>query len=691
FTAFDGDISEFLTTGKNTIVVVVDSTERDDIAPFGNVVDYLCYGGIYREVELISVPLEHIELSHIKATEPFVKDKPFEVAINFNNPNNAKLETKVIGRYRGIKVSESSSETSTSRAIVKGVIENAILWDVDNPVLYDFQIQLIFEGKIIDETTERFGFRKCEFKIDGFYLNGKKLKLRGLNRHQSYPYVGYAMPKSMQVEDARFLKEDLRVNIVRTSHYPQSQHFLNACDELGLLVFTEATGWQHIGGDDFKDNFKQTIREMIAQNFNHPSIIMWGVRVNESNDCDELYIETNKIAHELDDTRQTGGVRCIAGSRLFEDVYTYNDFNHDGKRAALAKPLKITKATVPYLVTENNGHMFPTTRFYNEERCQEHAIRHARVLDAMYKNDNISGCINWCMADYNTHKDFGSGDRICYHGVADMFRIPKLASAVFSSQGEKSAVLEVGSEMAFGDHDQNMMCGFYIFTNCDYVEMYKNDKLIDTLTAKGQALDGLPHPPIYVPDIIGTQIEQDGKYVGKDAARIRKALRWIASNGLTHMPLKVLIPIGYTLMKHKVKFSCAVDEFSKYLTNWGDKENLYTFKGYKNNNCVITKVKGAAKQRKLVATPTTTTLVHGDTYDVALVKILLKSENDNVLKYAFDGLRVTTDGAIELVGGENIALIGGAVGVYVKSIGKGGGTLYIESDVENLEIKFNVL
>ena len=105
-------------------------------------------------------------------------------------------------------------------------------------------------GEVVDEKSLRFGFRTVRFENDGFYLNGQRIKLRGLNRHQSYAYVGYAMPKSVQELDAEILKNELGVNAVRTSHYPQSQHFISRCDELGLLVFTEIPGWQHIGDED---------------------------------------------------------------------------------------------------------------------------------------------------------------------------------------------------------------------------------------------------------------------------------------------------------------------------------------------------------------------------------------------------------------------------------------------------------
>ena len=122
------------------------------------------------------------------------------------------------------------------------------------------------------------------------------------------------------------MKKELGLNAVRTSHYPQSQYFIDRCDEIGLLIFTEIPGWQHIGDEEWKNQTVKNVEEMILQYRNHPSIILWGVRINESVDDEELYTRTNALAHKLDPTRQTGGVRCIKKSQLLEDVYTYNEF-----------------------------------------------------------------------------------------------------------------------------------------------------------------------------------------------------------------------------------------------------------------------------------------------------------------------------------------------------------------------------
>src|SRR5690606_10362556 len=131
----------------------------------------------------------------------------------------------------------------------------------------------------------------------------------------------------------------------------------------GLLVFEEIPGWQHIGDDAWKEVSKQELREMILRDRNHPSIVLWGVRINESGDDTDFYTQTNAIAHELDPTRQTGGVRYLRDSEFLEDVFTFNDFSNG----------VMPPNHQPYLITEFMGHMFPTKPWDNEERLVEHA------------------------------------------------------------------------------------------------------------------------------------------------------------------------------------------------------------------------------------------------------------------------------------------------------------------------------
>ena len=180
-------------------------------------------------------------------------------------------------------------------------------------------------------------------------MNGKVIKLRGLDRHQTFPFVGQAMPGRAQRRDAQILRNKLKCNIVRTSHYPQSRHFLDACDEIGLLVLEEIPGWQHIGDETWKLISIDNVRRMVRRDWNHPSIILWGVRINESKDDHDFYVRTNALSHQLDPTRQTGGIRYLYDSEFLEDVFTMNDFGW---------PLRAPNHP-RYLNTEFVGHTYP--------------------------------------------------------------------------------------------------------------------------------------------------------------------------------------------------------------------------------------------------------------------------------------------------------------------------------------------
>jgi beta-galactosidase len=302
----------------------------------------------------------------------------------------------------------------------------------------------------------------------------------------------------------------LKCNLVRTSHYPQSPYFLDHCDRIGLLVLEEIPGWQHIGGERWQQEAIANVRRMIERDWNHPSIILWGVRINESRDAHDFYTQTNRLARALDPTRQTGGIRCIADSEFLEDVYTMNDFvlgseelpGSNRGRIALRDQREVTglSRTVPYLVTEYCGHMYPTKRYDQEQRQAEHVTRHLQVLNAAYGDPQIAGCVGWCMADYNTHKDFGSGDRICHHGVMDMFREPKLAAYAYASQCEPSeeVILKPVTFWARGERNIGGVLPLIILTNCDEVELIYGGEAPKRVRPDRDAFPHLPHPPVII-------------------------------------------------------------------------------------------------------------------------------------------------------------------------------------------------
>lgn len=509
FTGFSVEITDYVTIGDNYVFVRVDSTEQKDIPPYGGVLDFITYGGIYRDVHLMVTDQTYVKDTFIHCANPLETNKTFSVEFELDSTlQAANTQVEAVIENEGRKfVSAITVHTLpgvTKHQVVIKDVDNLQLWDLDTPNLYD--ITLSIQGDdFYDQTKVRFGVREAKFTDKGFYLNNKRIVLKGLNRHQTYPYVGYAMPKRVQQKDADILKYDLGLNMVRTSHYPQSRHFHDRCDEIGLLVFEEIPGWQHIGGDEWKNLAMMNVREMILRDRNRPSVVIWGVRINESDDDHDLYTRTNELARELDPTRQTGGVRCVEGSELLEDVYTLNDFIYEGDNQIIRTQRQATKLEhdVPYLITEFAGHMYPTKSYDQEERSIEHIMRHMLVHNAVALQENVSGAIGWCAFDYNTHSSFGAGDNICHHGVMDMFRIPKFASMFYRSQKDPSEeiIVEAATRWGFGERNVGSIFPLMVFTNCDYIDLYLGDEHRGRYLPKWDEYKGLKYPPVVIDDI----------------------------------------------------------------------------------------------------------------------------------------------------------------------------------------------
>ncbi|MCF0116229.1 MAG: glycoside hydrolase family 2 protein, partial [Erysipelotrichaceae bacterium] len=491
---------------------------------------------------------------------------------------------------------------------------------------------------------------------------------------------GYAMPESMQRMDAHILHDELKLNAVRTSHYPQSHHFLDECDRLGLLVFTELPGWQHIGDEEWKLQAIKNVEEMVIQYRNHPSIILWGVRINESADDDEFYTRTNEVAHRLDKTRCTSGVRYSKKSSLLEDVYAFNDFSHEGHtKGCLAKKAVTPDMNKGYLISEYNGHMYPTKAYDDEIHRTEHFLRHTRVLDEVRNQEDIAGSFGWCMADYNTHKDFGSGDRICHHGVMDMYRNPKLAAYAYKTFGEE-AVLEVASSMNIGEYPGGNLSELYVASNADKLRLYKNDELIREFDEKDRPFKHLENSPFFIDDFIGERLEINEGFSGAKAKDVKKVLIGAQKYGMDHLPLDVKLAAGKCLTLHKMTFDDAVNLYGKYIGGWGDDTTVWKFEAIKHNEVVKTCIKSASFEVKYEVQVSSTVLVEGDTYDVASIRLRAMDEHNHLLAYYQEPVSFEASGAIELIGPKVSSFRGGSTGTYVKSVkpGKGVLTLHFE-------------
>ena len=683
YTAFEVEITDYVNFAEdNYVAVKLDSTENPDIPPFGFVIDYLTYGGLYREVWLDVRPQTYIA----------------DVFVYTPGLSRLKAEISIEGKSRGNRAISYVMDGETCIASAEGMeididVPDVTPWSAADPRLYVLKTQLRDnDGTLIHEKNVTFGFRTAEFKADGFYLNGERTFLRGLNRHQSYPYIGYAAPEQLQREDARILKNELKCTAVRTSHYPQSRYFIDECDRIGLLVFTEIPGWQHIGGDAWKDQAVENTREMVLQYRNHSSVILWGVRINESQDDDKFYKRTNKAAHELDPSRATSGVRYLEKSHLLEDVYAFNDFSYDGTGDGAKKKSAVTPdMKKAFLISENNGHMFPTKPFDNSDRRQEHALRHAMVQNAAAASGEHAGCFGWCMFDYPTHKDFGSGDRVCYHGVMDGFRNPKPASWLFSSQSDEEPFLEVSSSMDIGDYNAGKMVPPpYIFTNADETDFYKNGYFVKT--CKGSEFAALPHGPIVCDDLLGDLLETEEGFAKAKSERVYECLKLIEKHGVSNIPPAAKLKIGMTMARYRISYNELSRLYGKYVSNWGGEATEWKFVARKDGKAVAEKIIRPGEKLYLDVRTARTVLAEKDTYDMAAVRVRILDECGSTAHYAQLPVFFEVEGAAELVGPDVVTAEGGMCGCYLRTFGEtGDAKLTVCTDqTEPVTIIFNV-
>ena len=686
YTAFRVEITDAVRLdGTDLLAVRLDSTENPEIPPFGYVIDYLTYAGLYRDVWLdvrndtclANVFVQTPDLHTVKAQCTVSGTRAALIRHRVLDADGACIAQNADANSDSVVAAPEDLFVWTT--IVHA--PDAQPWTCETPTLYTLETTLYdAEMQPLDVVHTRFGFRTAEFKKDGFYLNGTRTFLRGLDRHQAYPYMGYAAPESLQREDARILKEELCCNAVRTSHYPQSQYFIDACDEMGLLVFTEIPGWQHIGDEKWQQQAIDNVREMVIQYRNHPSVVLWGVRINESRDNDELYEKTNALAHFLDPSRQTSGVRYLVKSRLLEDVYAYNDFKPFAFDDPIRKKANIT--TDPekgYLISEHSGHMFPTKPYDPWSKRQMHALRHARTLDAAMASGEHAGCFGWCMFDYPTHKDFGSGDRVCYHGVMDAFRNPKLAAAAYASQGDGTPVLEIGTPMCIGDYPAGEIGEIWAFTNAERVALYKNDKLVKIF--RPEPWKGLPHPPVKIDDLIGQLLISEEGITGKKEELLHRELLAAGRYGLEKMPIADKLRMLWCMKRYHLSWADGEELYGKYVGNWGGAATEWRFDALQGDRVIASATCCPSRKLRLEVRVSKTVLSEGDGYDAASVRVRVLDGNNAVASYAQLPIRFAVSGDLTLIGPYVATAEGGMTGTYVKTVGHGGeGVLTISSE-----------
>lgn len=337
YSGFCVGLDRSLIKDENLLVVVADNSPNDFVYP--QTADFTFYGGIYRDVSIITADSCRFDLDYygapgVKVT-PEIKGADALVSVeSFVAAGASGYTVKYEITANGETVASAEADGKNKAVIT---LKNVRLWDgVNDPFLYELKAVLIYSGTPVDEISTRFGCRS--FKIDpqkGFILNGREYPLRGVARHQDRPHVGNALTKEMHREDIELIRE-MGANTVRLAHYQHSRDFYDMCDEKGLVVWAEIPYIsRHMPNGT--ENTKTQMTELICQNYNHPCIVVWGlsneITMNGESDAGLLsnHRMLNDLAHSLDGTRPTVVAAlsmCSPESEYLKipDVLSYNHY-----------------------------------------------------------------------------------------------------------------------------------------------------------------------------------------------------------------------------------------------------------------------------------------------------------------------------------------------------------------------------
>jgi len=527
------DITEYLknTDGGLELKIRVDNSLNKDVIP-SQKADFYIMGGIVRDAWLKITPPEAIK--NIKITN-VLKDK--------KNPEKgfiSTIETKQVFYSKDLKnyqliyqlkdksfkiVStktvkiKSASDTSSK---VDFAVKNPALWSPDSPNLYNVTVLIKQGNKTIDSINEKTGFRWFEFKEKGaFYLNGKRLLIKGTHRHEDHAGYGIALPNEFHYKDMKLIK-DMGGNFVRLAHYPQDPEVYKWCDSLGIMVWDELPWCRGgIGGETWKNNTKNILQRIINQNYNHTSIIMWSLGNeidwvpdfeggDDTSKINTFLRELNTITHKMDPNRVTC-MRKYAGAANIVDVFSpsiwsgwYAGF-YKGYEDALKKSFDTYKRFVhmEYGGSSIIGRHTPTpitgegkiqANNFEEEVNQHKSVNVSKIGDlsesyivdlfdwylfTAQKLEWFTGSAQWSLKDFPT--PLRPEEPIPYvntKGLCGRDGTPKDAYYVFKSYwttSPKFCYIESHTwTKRYGALDaKNELC---VFSNCEEVELFLNGK-----------------------------------------------------------------------------------------------------------------------------------------------------------------------------------------------------------------------
>lgn len=524
--------------GKIPLSIRCDNTRDTEMIP-SDLSDFNIYGGIYRYLNLIYTP--PISFSRIQV-DALVDVKGVEgkldIKATFSNQsveNNASLNI-LIYDPKGNVIKEENLNLSNLQGenILSLNISKPQLWSTDAPNLYSCKLTLISPyGKMVCE--EKFGFRHFEFEKKGpFYLNGKRLLLRGTHRHEDHAGVAAAMPEEMIVKEMEMMK-DMGVNFIRLGHYQQSRIVLEQCDRLGILVWEEIPWCRGgLGGETYKEQARRMLTNMITQHRNHPSVILWGLG-NENDwpndfpkfDKDKIRTfmkELNNLSHNLDSTRMTCIRRCDFCKDIV-DVYSpsiwagwYRGVYTDYKTVSLNEMQKTDHFLHVEWGGDNHARRYAEDPYIGLDKIETRNQADERAGDASlyggtaraskdgdWSESYIVDLIDWHLKEQETmpwltgtaywpFKDFSTPVRpenpvpyVNQKGVVERDLTPKEAFYVFQSYWVDKPMIHIFGhnwQTRWGKEDEQKLTKVY--SNCDKVELFLNGKSLGTKKRNSQ-------------------------------------------------------------------------------------------------------------------------------------------------------------------------------------------------------------
>lgn len=494
FTGFVADLTPHLRRdGSDVLALRVTNEHHPEILPGRERPDYNLYGGVYREVYLRVTDALHIPRRGLMVNTPQVSDHEGVVDLDVRVRNDrtevaSGVLTASVSSPDGTVVSAASAELSVDAGAETVVtmpaasVESPMLWSPDTPVLYTAAVSLDDGTGVVDEDSLAFGLRWTRFDPDrGFFLNGVPTRLRGMNRHQDLPGLGNAIPASFQRYDVELLK-DAGANYVRCSHYPMHPAFLDACDQLGVLVFEEIASWQHTGGEAFARNARQMMREMIARDRHHPSIIIWGL-LNEGRDR-ELFQVLHDTARECDPYRATSYAENKPDEGLALGTVSIPDVLGLNYKVPHLDELRQQLPGFCLLNSEhtnaNIGELPGSDRADWVENELWQADRVLHDLEELGRREWLAGSALWCMHDYGT--DYEPVWPMHASGSWDGYRAPRLSAYGIRAMWNPEKMVKLGTHWTWpGCEGRSRQVR--VFANTETVELFLNGRSLGSRAA----------------------------------------------------------------------------------------------------------------------------------------------------------------------------------------------------------------